>query len=47
MHISHEQKVNVNSASGGKSYDGQQTDVICDVRGPCQTIRSTLKLVFR
>ena len=35
------------STVDGCGYDGQQKDAIYDVRGQCQTIRSTLKLVFR
>ena len=31
----------------GRGYDGRQKDAICDVRGPCLTIRSTFKPVCR
>ena len=30
-----------------RGYDSLQKDAIRDVRGPCQTIRSTFKPVFR
>ena len=30
----------------GCGYNGQQKDTIRNIRGPCQTIRSTFKLVF-
>ena len=29
----------------GHGYDGRQKDAVCDVLGPCLTIRSTFKLV--
>ena len=29
----------------GRGYDGRQKDAICDISGPCLTIRSTFKPV--
>ena len=31
----------------GRGYDGRQKDTICDIRGPCLTIRNTFKPVCR